>query len=169
MTVRNVEFFEAVRLGFQKYFQFSGRAQRAEYWWFCLFCIVVSIILTVFDVSVLGVDDPSENFSPTSDLFSLATLIPTLSLGWRRMHDIGKSGWWSVLWIAPLIWAVVAGITLFSSEGDFGLIGAVAVGLGVIGTLAALVYVIVLLATDSNPQDNHFGPSVKYDPRDDVF
>jgi uncharacterized membrane protein YhaH (DUF805 family) len=123
----------------------------------------------MFDVIILGVDDPSENFSPTSDLFSLATLIPSLSLGWRRMHDIGKSGWWSLLWAAPLIWAAVAGVTLFTSDGSFELIGAIAVGFGVIATIGAFIYVIVLLATDSDPYDNHFGPSVKYDPRDDVF
>ncbi|MGJ8560830.1 MAG: DUF805 domain-containing protein [Litorimonas sp.] len=162
-------FFEAIRLGFQKYFQFSGRAQRAEYWWFFLFGLIGAVTLTFFDMAVLGVDDPSEDFSPTSDLFSLATLIPSLSLGWRRMHDIGKSGWWSIIWLAPLIWAVVAGITLFSSEGSLELIGALAVGLGVIATLAAFIYVIVLCATDSEPHDNRFGPSVKYDPRDDVF
>jgi uncharacterized membrane protein YhaH (DUF805 family) len=169
MYIRNVGFLEATRLGFQKYFQFSGRAQRAEYWWFALFCLIGSVILMVFDVVVLGVDDPSEDFSPLSDLFSLATLIPSLSLGWRRMHDIGKSGWWSVLWLAPVIWAAVAALTLFSSEGDFELIGAVAVGLGVLGTIAALIYVLVLLIKDSDPYDNRYGQSVKYDPKDDVF
>lgn len=167
MSVRNVKFFDAVRLGFKKYFQFRGRAQRSEFWWFQLFTWLVMLVLIIIDMSIFGYEDSDPE--PFSNFWFIVTFIPTLSIGWRRLHDIGKSGWWSLLWLAPLIWATVAGITLFSSEGSFELIGVLAVSLGVIATLAAFIYVIVLCATDSEPYDNHFGPSVKYDPRDDVF
>jgi uncharacterized membrane protein YhaH (DUF805 family) len=79
----------------KKYAVFSGRAQRAEYWYFVLFNMIVSIVLTVFD-AMFG----TEVFSA---IYSLAVFIPTLAVGARRLHDIGKSGWWQLIAIIPII------------------------------------------------------------------
>lgn len=85
----------SVRTCLTKYVDFSGRAARPEYWWFMLALLVVSIILNMVS-STLGM------------LFSLATLLPSLSAGARRMHDIGKSGWLQLIWIIPLLgWAIM--------------------------------------------------------------
>jgi uncharacterized membrane protein YhaH (DUF805 family) len=85
----------SVRTCLTKYADFNGRAARPEYWWFMLALLVVSIILNMVS-STLGM------------LFSLATLVPSLSAGARRMHDIGKSGWLQLIWIIPLLgWAVM--------------------------------------------------------------
>ena len=162
MYERQVGFWEAVASGFRNYFRFSGRAQRAEYWWFYLFTVLVTIGLSILDMSVFGIEFTSETFSPMSDMFSLAVLVPTLSLGWRRMHDIGRSGWWNFLILAPLAWMVAALIVFTVPEGDFTGTGVLAVIIGLIGTLAAGIYVIVLLATDSDVGPNAYGPSVKY-------
>lgn len=162
MSVRNVGFLEASRLGFQNYFRFSGRAQRAEFWWFQLFMTLVMIVLVILDVSIFGYEESDPE--PFSNIWLVVTFIPTLSIGWRRLHDIGKSGWWSLLWVAPILWTAVASVTLFTSDGNYNIVGALAVGLGVIATLGGFIYVIVLCATDSEPYDNRFGPSVKYDP-----
>lgn len=165
MSVRNVKFFEATRLGFQRYFQFSGRAQRAEFWWFQLFITLVYVVLIVIDMSIFGYEESDPE--PFSNIWFIVTFIPTLSIGWRRLHDIGKSGWWSLVWAPPVIWTAVAAVTLFTSEDSYTFVGILAVVLGSIVTLGAFIYVIVLCATDSDPYDNHFGPSVKYGPIED--
>jgi uncharacterized membrane protein YhaH (DUF805 family) len=81
---------------FQKYVDFNGRAARPEFWWFALFTFVVSLILQM----VLG--------SWIANLFSLAVLLPSLAVGARRLHDMGKSGWFQLLWLIPFLgWGVM--------------------------------------------------------------
>ncbi|MDR2153356.1 MAG: DUF805 domain-containing protein [Helicobacteraceae bacterium] len=84
---------------------FSGRMAIRHFWTYLLVNIVIAIVLGVIDgivfISILGV--PA---TPLGSIFGLATLIPSLSAGIRRMHDIGKVGWWI---LAPLynlyLWA----------------------------------------------------------------
>lgn len=167
MYARHVGFWESVQSGFRNYFRFSGRAQRAEYWWFYLFCVLCQAILTVFDVSIFGVDVLDDDFSPLADIFALVTVIPVLALGWRRMHDINRSGWWSLLPLAPMLWAVIAAIVMFTSDSELTAVGVGVVAIGVIATFAAIIYVIVLLATDSDVGPNRYGQSVKYSSDDE--
>jgi uncharacterized membrane protein YhaH (DUF805 family) len=88
-------FQEAIKICFQKYADFSGRAKRPEFWWFALFTFLASIILGVVS-------------SMLSGLFSLAVLIPSLAVGARRLHDIGRSGWWQLIWLVPVIgWIIM--------------------------------------------------------------
>ena len=75
-----VSFPDAVRRGFQHYFDFRSRSTRAEYWWWLLFVILTQQTLNVVNIRI-GI------------LFGLAVLIPGLALGTRRLHDINKSGW----------------------------------------------------------------------------
>ena len=94
-----VGFGEAIGLGFKNYVNFSGRATRAEYWWWVLFVFLGGVVTGIIDSFGIGV---------TQGLFNLATLIPGLALGARRLHDIGKSGWWQLLWFAILIgWIIL--------------------------------------------------------------
>jgi uncharacterized membrane protein YhaH (DUF805 family) len=71
----------------QHYFDFNGRARRAEYWWYALANIVISVILGAVQ-SLLGIGQLPTN------LLSLALLLPSLGVAVRRMHDIDRSGWW---------------------------------------------------------------------------
>ena len=94
-----VSFPDAIRLGFQHYFDFRSRSTRAEYWWWVLFVILTQQALNVVNIRI-GI------------LFGLAVLIPGLALGTRRLHDINKSGWWLLMWfgiflIAPVIVLIV--------------------------------------------------------------
>jgi len=165
--VRHVGLFKAAGLGFRNYADFSGRAQRAEYWWFQLFVILVSVAINL--VGQIGFGWDEGELIRSQVIWNLATVIPTLALGWRRMHDLGKSGWWNFFPVAPLIWAIVAAIIL-SEMGDNE--SPVAIGAAVMGfaaTLAASVYVIVLLARDSDPRPNRYGPSPKYSEADAIF
>lgn len=83
----------------KKYADFSGRARRTEYWMFFLFYIIFYVALSIVD-SILGI-------GLLTTVFALGMLIPTLSIGARRLHDTGRSGWWQLIGIVPLIGAIV--------------------------------------------------------------
>lgn len=79
-----------------KYADFNGRAGRPEFWWFMLACVAVQLVFSILGMNLLGM------------LASLALLLPSLSSGARRLHDMGKSGWFQLLWFVPLLgWAVL--------------------------------------------------------------
>ncbi|MBZ9599145.1 MULTISPECIES: DUF805 domain-containing protein [Streptomyces] len=80
----------------KKYATFSGRARRQEYWMFFLFQMAVVIVLAILD-AVIGAG------SLIVGLYALATLVPTLALTVRRLHDLGKSGAWYFIAFVPLI------------------------------------------------------------------
>ncbi len=102
MVQRQVTFVEAITMALtQNYCNFTGRASRAEYWWYCLFNVILSTILTTnFGNGTVGLI--------VSGIVSLALFLPGLGLAVRRLHDIGKSGWWLLLGIVPLIgWIIL--------------------------------------------------------------
>ena len=90
---RDVDFNQSVVFGFKNFFDFTGRSSRGAYWWWVLFCIIVSLLAGIIDVLVLG-DPQGANFS---NAFAAATFIPSLALAVRRLHDVGRSGWWYLL------------------------------------------------------------------------
>ncbi|MFA7555181.1 MAG: DUF805 domain-containing protein [Spongiibacteraceae bacterium] len=90
----------------KKYATFSGRARRKEYWFFALFNIIISIILGVID-GVTGSFDPATGVGVLGIIYSLAILIPSIAVAVRRLHDIGRSGWWLLIAFIPLIGAIV--------------------------------------------------------------
>ena len=81
---------DAIRLGFQHYFDFRSRSTRAEYWWWVLFTVLVTIIFAVVDM-MTGTFNMQSGSGLLSGLFRLAVFIPSLALGARRLHDINKS------------------------------------------------------------------------------
>lgn len=94
---------DAVTAGFRGYFDFAGRAGRSEFWYFVLFYTVVCLVLTLIDIALLG-----EDGILFSGIFALVMLIPSISVTVRRLHDIDRSGWWTLLWIVPVIgWGVM--------------------------------------------------------------
>lgn len=98
----------------KKYAVFSGRAQRAEFWYFMLFSTIASIILTILDV-VFGLYDVNSGFGALSGIYSLGVLIPTFAVGTRRLHDIGKSGWWQFILLIPFI-GIILLIVWFATD-----------------------------------------------------
>ena len=108
----------------KKYAEFSGRSRRAEYWYFVLIGTIISYALS-FGVSFTIGEAAS---IIVSVLYSLALLLPSLAVAVRRLHDIGKSGWWIFISLVPVIGAI---------------------------------WLIILLASDSNPESNIYGPNPK--------
>lgn len=84
----------------ERYADFQGRARRPEYWWFVLFSIVVNLILQAL-AAVSGV------IVFLSLIVSLALLIPGIAVGVRRMHDIGRTGWWLLIAFIPVLGPLV--------------------------------------------------------------
>ena len=84
---------ESISDAFSKYATFEGRSPRSAYWYFVLFTTIVSIMTGVVDAALF----PYNELSPISTLFSLAILLPAISLTTRRLHDSGRSGWWQLI------------------------------------------------------------------------
>ena len=117
-----VSFQNAVGLGFQHYFDFKGRSTRSEYWWWLLFVVLAGIALTIVDMGI-GTFNYESGDGLLSGLFKLATLIPGLALGARRLHDINKSAWWLLMWLSflliiPMIIPVIVLLVWAARQGD---------------------------------------------------
>lgn len=94
---------------FSKYATFAGRARRTEYWYFSLVNTIASIAVS----KTIGDE------SAASLIFSLVLLLPNIAVGARRLHDIGRTGWWQLLWFVPIIgWIVL--IVFCATKGDAG-------------------------------------------------
>jgi uncharacterized membrane protein YhaH (DUF805 family) len=102
----------------KKYAVFQGRARRTEYWMFVLFSFIILVIANILD-HILGLAIEGLSYGPIYIIFTLALLLPSLSLSARRLHDIGKSGWFILVNLIPIggfIWYLV----LVCSKGNKG-------------------------------------------------
>ncbi len=102
----------------KKYAVFDGRAQRAEYWYFALFSIIISIVLVIVD-GATGSFNEETGFGLLSGIYTLAILIPTIAVGIRRLHDTNRSGWWILIGLIPIIGFIIL-IVLFVIDSDQG-------------------------------------------------
>lgn len=112
-----MSFQDAVRTCLQKYADFSGRARRSELWFFVLFNVLVNIVASIID-SVLGTRN-SYGSGLIATLASLALLLPNLAVGARRLHDTGRSAWWLLIGLVPVVgWIVLIIFYVQDSQGD---------------------------------------------------
>ena len=88
--VKQVSFIDAVKSFFVHYADFKGRSTRAEYWWVTLFNFLVSTLVTAI-------------IPDLAFLWSLAVLVPGIAICVRRLHDAGKSGWYYLLCLIPVV------------------------------------------------------------------
>jgi uncharacterized membrane protein YhaH (DUF805 family) len=94
----------------KKYAVFSGRARRSEYWYFFLFNILIAVALVLLGALIHN--------TILNTLYSLAVLIPGIAVGVRRMHDVGKSGWYLLIPIYSLVLACTDGNTGTNEYGQ---------------------------------------------------
>lgn len=106
----------------RQYADFSGRARRKEYWMAGLINLLISLVISMIDNLLFG-------YPILSLLYWLFIVIPFLAVTVRRLHDVGKSGWWYLIIFVPII---------------------------------GVIWLLVLLVTDSMPGENKWGPSPKY-------
>ena len=97
----------------KKYAVFSGRARRKEYWMFVLFYIIFGIILGIIE-GIIGIS------GILTGLYCLALLIPSIAVSVRRLHDIGRTGWWVLICLVPIVGSIVLLIFMLldSQPGD---------------------------------------------------
>ena len=89
----------------KKYAVFSGRARRSEFWVFSLIWVVIYFVLSVVDLAIgTGIGG---SVGILSFIFLVATILPALAVQVRRLHDTGRSGWWSLLNYIPIIGTIV--------------------------------------------------------------
>lgn len=101
-----MDFQTSVRICIEKYADFSGRAARSEMWWFFLACFIIGVILTVIEISIFS--GWMAEWGLLSSIFSLATLLPSVAVTVRRLHDIDRTGWWALLILVPIIgWLIL--------------------------------------------------------------
>lgn len=106
----------------KKYAVFNGRARRAEYWYFFLFNIIITIVLGIIS-AIIG-----DSKGMLGIFYSLALIIPGIAVGIRRLHDTNHSGWWLFISLIPIV---------------------------------GIIWLIVLMATDSNAGENKYGSNPK--------
>lgn len=162
-----MSFTEAVRVCFQKYFDFSGRGSLSEYWWFTLFVVGGSAATTILDGFLFGFDADLTDVArkPFGSLFTLATLIPSVSATVRRLHDMGMSAW-ATLWSAiPLAGVLAIGGLYLADETVFhGPDGSMSLGMLLVVlsvfvvSLLTLALAIWWLTRPSEPGPNAYGP-----------
>lgn len=92
----------------KNYAGFSGRARRKEYWMFTLISFVISLVLSIIG-GLIGADF-------LSYIYAVAILVPTLAVSVRRLHDTGRSGWWLLIGLVPLVGFIIL-IVFLASEG----------------------------------------------------
>jgi len=117
----------AVKRFWQKYATFSGRASRSEYWWWALVSgIVGAVLLAIYVPSLLAARTPGQGLHLTTGIvvvlvvggiWFLATVVPTLALLWRRLHDANLSGLFALFGLIPTVgWLFVLLFTLLASN-----------------------------------------------------
>jgi uncharacterized membrane protein YhaH (DUF805 family) len=90
----------------KKYAVFQGRARRKEYWYFVLANIFIMIGLVLLESLILPTA-PEQKLGILTGIYSLAIFIPSLAVQVRRLHDIGRTGWWLLMSLVPLIGPIV--------------------------------------------------------------
>lgn len=190
IVVPRLTFGQAIKEVISKYATFQGRSRRSEYWWFSLFLTLLAIvfflpvILVPLWYSSKGIDIYETDMWPMAlsgllvllgSLVFLALLIPSLTVQVRRLHDVGRSGWW-VVWsvVAAIAFEILAFSLLGSRYSDMiplqeykeafavSTFGGVALSLlGLINSFICIALIVFSLF-DSHKGVNKYGPSPKY-------
>lgn len=110
-------FGTAISTCLRKYATFSGRATRPEFWWFVVFNAIVSTVGEVLDAALGLTWSAHASVGVISVVCRLALLLPLLAVGARRLHDVGRSGWWLLLALVPCL-GVIALVVMWAQPGD---------------------------------------------------
>ena len=146
----------------EKYADFTGRAPRAEFWWYFLAVIIASIVARIID-NILGMNVMGP-YGPLSLILMLGLLVPNIAVAVRRLHDTDRSGWWILLPIVPYCLAFVLGGAAMMGGAASGSAMGMGAGMGIasifllIGAACALL-LLVFYCLPGTPGDNRYGPN----------
>jgi uncharacterized membrane protein YhaH (DUF805 family) len=103
----------------RRYAEFSGRSRRKEYWMFTLLMLVAGLVIGTIE-GILGINTMIGGvYGPLTTLMLLGTIVPSIAVGIRRLHDTDKSGWWLLIALIPLIGSLIL-LFFFVSDGTKG-------------------------------------------------
>jgi uncharacterized membrane protein YhaH (DUF805 family) len=104
----------------KKYADFTGRARRAEYWWFVLINFVVIFSLVVLIIILAGSDDSLTGLGGIIyAVYALGVIVPSLAVTVRRLHDTGKSGWMLLIGLIPFVGPIIL-LVFYFTDGEPG-------------------------------------------------
>jgi uncharacterized membrane protein YhaH (DUF805 family) len=120
-----MNFLDAIKSGFQNYFNFKGRASRSEFWYWVLFTVLIGLVATTLESAIwptpMGQGDWMQDLesiaaqqTPLSNILALVLFIPNLSMLARRFHDAGFSAKWLFLQLIPIAYGIFAAIGVVS-------------------------------------------------------
>ena len=186
-----ISFSQAIRICLRRYADFRGRATRAEFWWWWLGCGLVAGTMHFLQAALIASvafewwpEDWGFGLwallafviAQLGRIFNLAIILPSLAVTSRRLHDIGRSGWWQLLWWPPASLALVLGVLLFLFYEPFDLMGLedsfspdsapwvirtlipTFIALAVFGA-ATFIQAVTWLSRQGQPVPNRFGPN----------
>ena len=188
--MEKMTFGKAIKTCLSKYAVFTGRARRAEYWYFVLFMVLVSWALSIWSsvklLPLFLLDGPGAADAWTnpfeilklggapmiiSGIFSLAMLLPSLAVFVRRLHDTNHSGWWVLafylFYIVDLVLLVFFSVYVVQMSGAMsGALYAVIFLVLSLGLLAFAIVLLVWLCTAGTVGPNKYGPDPKASPEE---
>lgn len=150
-------FTDAIKSCIGKYATFEGRAPRSEYWWFYLFYVLVAVCLQAafygIGLGIGGVAGAGMASGVCSVLLALVFLLPSLAVMVRRLHDTGRSGWWTLLVFVPLLLVLAALAWLLVSPTQTVAVVLVA-AYALLAVCSIWMLVLMLLGSD---EENRYG------------
>lgn len=146
-------FIEATKTCLKKYFQMSGRASRSEYWWFFLAIIIATVIAALMDLMLFDTPKNIDESGPIEGIVGLLLIIPNFTASIRRLHDTNRSGWYLLVPLAGVIFAIFVGKMIGSTLGQGGPI--------IVGIIIILSFLLPIWwqTRPSNANPNKFGPN----------
>jgi uncharacterized membrane protein YhaH (DUF805 family) len=149
----------------RRYFEFSGRSSRSEFWFYVLLYVVIYIVASILDAIIFGRN--AGGVAVLTSLVALVHLVPSISVSVRRLHDIDRTGWWILLGFVPAVAMVVllggSMFMMFAGGGDEPqAAGWAAMGVSMLIVcliaLAVAIVLIVFYCTPGTAGANRFGP-----------
>ena len=137
----------------KKYADFSGRAPRAEFWWFYLLMIVAYFVAMIVD-SLVGIELMGP-YGLLTCLIALALIVPSLAATVRRLHDTNRSGWWILIAVVPYF---IMGVMMGMAAASGNMAGMASAGIVGLVALAGGIAMLVFMVLPGTKGDNRFGP-----------